>query len=322
MESLKYENQISKGSNFDEQWEHPENVKVFGENKSFDVYDISPEENKQKTKIPLVVGLGWGEIPESGKKHIKYWVEHGRRVIVPDAPHGISAESIEGYPSIEIEKMSALIETLKSKGIEIKEDGTSSGKVDLMGRSEGAIFSILLAYLYPELVNNLILENPAGLTGKINMGTFAVRWMSLMKQQIMNEYKETGVQPEDYLGEVLGRDFSKSMESVLAISKADVREMLKEIKINGIGISVIATTEDKFFPIEKLAGTVEPEPLSVTGKEKIMPELTAEHVDGFYSMHGSHNSYFFEPEKFAMVIDQGLDALEAKKKKEEETKSI
>jgi hypothetical protein len=56
--------------------------------------------------------------------------------------------------------------------------------------------------------------------------------------------------------------------------------------------------------------------LSITGKEKIIPELTSKHVDGFYSMRGSHDSYYYKPEKFAMVVDQALDALEAKGKKE------
>jgi pimeloyl-ACP methyl ester carboxylesterase len=241
---------------FEEQWAHPQSVQVAGEEKPFDVYDIKPE-GEAKTETPLIIGMGWGAIPKSDKEHIKYWTEHGRRVIVSDTPHGISAEDSEHkekYPTIEIEKMTALIETLKSKGIEIKEDGTASGQVDLMGRSEGAIFSIMLAYLYPQLIRSLILENPAGLTGKINPGIFAMRWFRLMKQQIRKEYDEDSPQPENHLNEVLGRNLKKAVESVLAISTSDVREMLKEIKANGIGISVIATTDDKFFPIEKLAG--------------------------------------------------------------------
>jgi hypothetical protein len=100
------------------------------------------------------------------------------------------------------------------------------------------------------------------------------------------------------------------IESVLAISTADVREMLKEIRAHGIGVSVIATTDDKFFPIEKLAGTVE--------NGEVVPELTAEDVDGFYSLRGSHDTYFYQPEKFAAVVDSAFDALDAKRKKREE----
>lgn len=305
---------------FEKQWDNPEHIKVIGSDEHglksefFDVYDILPEDGKLKTEIPMVIGMGWGAIPESDKKGIKYWTEHGRRVIVPDTPHGISAENKEAYANVEIEKMTALIETLRAKGIEIKEDGTSNGKINLMGRSEGAIFSVLLAYLYPELVNDLVLENPAGLTGKINPGIFAMRWFRLMKQQIMKEYKETGENPGDHLPEVFARNPAKMIESVLAISTSDVREMLKEIRANGIGVSVIATTDDKFFPIEKLAGTVDE-------KGQTVSELTVDDVDGFYSLRGSHDTYFYQPEKFASVVDSAFDALEAKRKNREEGKN-
>ena len=326
MESFKFEEpaqeKVSEKDWFEKQWANPEHVKVLGSDEHglksefFDVYDISPEDGKLKTETPMVIGMGWGAIPESDKKGIKYWTEHGRRVIVPDTPHGISAENKEGYANVEIEKMTALIETLRAKGIEIKEDGTESGKINLMGRSEGAIFSVLLAYLYPQLVKDLVLENPAGLTGKTNTGIFAMRWFRLMKQQILKEYKETGENPGDHMPEVFARNPAKMIESVLAISTADVREMLKEIRANGIGVSVIATTDDKFFPIEKLAGTVETD--KMTGEEKVVPELTAEDVDGFYSLRGSHDSYFYEPEKFAAVVDSAFDALDVKRKKREE----
>jgi pimeloyl-ACP methyl ester carboxylesterase len=317
MEGVKPEEENIKKDPFEEKWSHPDYIKVWGE-EIFKVHDISPEEGKSKTKTPLVVGLGWGEIPESGKEHIKYWTEHGRRVIVPDTPHGILAGEKEGYPNIELEKMAALVETLRAKGIEIKEDGIASGQADLMGRSEGAIFSVMLAYLYPQLVHNLVLENPAGLTGKINKGIFAMRWLKLMKQQILKEYKETGIQPEDHLSEALSRNLPKAIESVLAISGADVREMLKEIKANGIGVSVIYTTADKFFPMEKITGNFEEEP---QGKFRFVQELTEEHVDYFYPVEGSHNSYFYEPEKFAGVVNRALDDLEEKKKKEKDSKA-
>lgn len=308
---------------FEKQWQNPEHIKVIGSDENglksefFDVYDITPE-GEAKSLEPIVIGMGWGAIPESDKKGIKYWAEHGRRVIVPDTPHGISAENKNGFAKVEIEKMTALIETLRAKGIEIKEDGTASGKINLMGRSEGAIFSVLLAYLYPQLVKDLVLENPAGLTGKINPGIFAMRWFRLMKQQIMKEYKETGVNPGDHMPEVFARNPAKMIESVMAISTGDVREMLKEIRENGIGVSVIATTDDKFFPIDKLAGTVETD--KQTGEENVVPELTADDVDGFYSLQGSHTSYFYEPEKFAMVVDQAFDALDAKRKTREKNR--
>ncbi len=321
MESFKFENTNTEENFFDKQWNHPKTVKVFGENRPFDVYDISPEEGKFKTEVPLVLGMGWAESPESHKNHIRQWVEKGREVICPDTPHGISANEREEYKAIELRKMEALIETLRARGIEIKEDGVETGKADMMGRSEGAIFSIILAYLYPQLVRNLILENPAGLIGDTNAGEFALHWLKDMKQNIRKEYEEENPSPpktEADMFEILNRNMSAGAKSVLAITSTDVREMLKDIKKSGIGIAVIATTDDQLFPIERMAGKVEPEPMSVTGREKIIPELTSEYVDGFYSLRGAHASYLLNPEKFAMVVDQALEALEAKKKKEKE----
>lgn len=329
MEKIKFEepNPEKEKDWFEKQWAHPEHLKVFGSNEKgltsefFDVYDIKPE-GEIKTIEPILIGMGWGAIPESDKKRIKYLAEHGNRIIVSATPHGISAEGKEGYKNVEMEKMSGLVETARAKGIEVKEDGTSSGKVRLWGRSEGAIFSIFTAYFYPELVKDLVLENPAGLTGKINLGIFFKRWLDVQIQQRWDKYKEKGVNPGDHMPEVFGRNPAKMMESVLAIATADIKDILKEIRAHGIGVAVIANTDDKFFPIDKLAGTVVPEPLSITSKVKeIIPGLTTEDVDGFYVWDGTHDSAFYQPEKSAAVVDQAFDALEAKRQKELEIKN-
>ena len=328
MEELKFEGQnlAEEKDWFEKQWANPEHVKVIGSDEHglksefFDVYDIAPK-GEQKSNEPIVIGMGWGAIPESDKKRIKYLAEHGNRIIVSDTPHGISAESKEDYANVEMEKMAGLIEGARAKGIEIKEDGEVTGKMKLWGRSEGAIFSIFTAYFYPELVKDLVLENPAGLTGKINLGIFFKRWLGVMKQQQWDKYQEKGVNPGDHMPEVFGRNPVKMIESVLAIATADVKDMLKEIRAHGIGVSVIATTDDKFFPIDKLAGTVEKEPLSITGKVKeIIPGLTADDVDGFYVWEGTHDSAFYQPEKSAMVVDSAFDALDVKRKTREKNR--
>jgi pimeloyl-ACP methyl ester carboxylesterase len=322
MEGPNIENFTTEKSDFDKQWENPQSVKVFGEEK-FNVYGIKPDYKKRKTEVPLVIGMGWAESPESHKNHMRNWTENGREVICPDTPHGISAGENDNYPAIEMRKVEALVETMRARGIEIKEGGVETGKVDLLGRSEGAIFSIITAYLYPHLVRNLVLENPAGLTGESTKGDFFMRWLRDTKmnvtQEFKEEYNEKNKPPQKTnsdMYEILGRNLAAAKDSVLAISTADVREMLKDIKSHGIGIAVIATTDDQLFPIERMAGRAEPEPLSVTGREKIIPELTEEYVDGFYSLRGSHISYLQSPDKFALVVDEALDGLEAKKQKQ------
>ena len=304
---------------FDEQWSHPEKVTVGKE--EFDVYDISPEEDKLKTGRPLVIGLGWSETPLSHKNHIREFVKGGRRVISPDTPHGIESDIEETYPTVELRKMTALVETLKSRGIDLQKIGEKSetSKIDLMGRSEGAMFSILLAYLYPGLVDTLILENPAGLMGETNPSDFFKHWRADMKQQANKEYVEPNPSEMKHesvpMFDVLKQNFLQTGKSVWAISWADMRDMLKDIRANGTKVIVMATTDDKLFPIEKMAGRVEPMPDSITGREKVIPELTTEHVDGFFSIPGTHISYYANPEKFSAYINQTLDTVDANRKK-------
>lgn len=312
---------------FEEQWSNPEHVIVGEHEDKFDVYDISPKEGEQKSKTPLVIGLGWSETPLSHKNHIREFVEKGRRrVISPNTPHGINTYMMSetDYPRVELRKMTALIETMKAKGIEVQNIGEKSEetKIDLLGRSEGAIYSIILAYLYPGLVKNLILENPAGLTGETNPINFFQRWRADMRQTKKKEYIEPNPSETKHesvpMFDVLKQSFFQTGASVWAISSTEAREMLKDIRANGTKVIVLATTEDKLFPIEKMAGRVEPVPNSITGKEIVIPELTSEHVDGFYSLQGTHYSYVTNPEKFSMVINQALDTLD---KKVEEKKS-
>ena len=97
---------------FEEQWANPERVQIG--TRVIEVEDIRPE--KQKTEVPTIIGLGWSETPKAHKANIQMLMEHGRRVISPDTPHGVEVEPMENYPTIELRKMAALIETLETKG--------------------------------------------------------------------------------------------------------------------------------------------------------------------------------------------------------------
>jgi pimeloyl-ACP methyl ester carboxylesterase len=301
-----------KNKSFAEKWKNTIKAEVSSSGKDgrkkeyLYVHDVSPE--KLKTEVPVVYALGWGADSESRKKHIECLVEeHKRRVITSDSmSHGISAEK-NGFPAVEMEKMTALLETLRASGFYIKEDGTATGQVDLVAHSEGAIYSIMLAYFYPQLVRNLVLENPAGLAGDTNKGTFAKRWLDVQKQQQWDKYKEEGVQPENRLGKVLGKNMLKTVESVLAISSDTefFREMLKGIKANGTGVGVILTTEDKFFP----AG-------------KVLSEINEEYFDYLISEDGTHDSTYYEPEKYAGIENKITEKLEAKKEDNENAEQL
>jgi pimeloyl-ACP methyl ester carboxylesterase len=295
IESLGAGSETTKHPSFEEQWANPVEIKIG--NKTIPVQDIFPE--KLKTEVPMIIGMGWSETPDAHKGNIKIMSDLGRRVISPEAPHGVETEARENYPTIELRKMAALIETLEAQGVE---------KADLVGRSEGAIFSVMAAYLYPERFRNLVLINPAGMIGEDNVGRLAVGFSGDLVKQIINESKkkkaDTGKADAeatlDALGGVktLAKDPLRAIQSIFAISNSDIREMLIAIRKKGIGISVIAGVNDGAFPMEKM-----------------QEALGLEHVDGFYSTTGSHNSYFLDRGPYSRLIDNALDALENRPKK-------
>ncbi len=163
-----------RNTSFDEQWDKPEQLQIGS--KLIEVQDIHPE--TQKTDIPMIIGLGWSETPEANKQNIRTYTEKGRRVISPNTPHGIDAQHIENYPAVELRKMTALIETLGTKGIE---------KSDIVAHSEGAVFAVMAAYLYPEKFRNLILINPAGMIGEDSVPRLAVGFAADLIKQIITE---------------------------------------------------------------------------------------------------------------------------------------
>ena len=281
---------------FEEQWEHPEKVQI-GE-RIIEVEDIKP--NQKKTETPMIIGLGWSETPEVHKGNIKVYVEKGRRVISPDTPHGIDAPPQENYPAVELRKMTALVKTIEEKGVD---------KVDIVAHSEGAVFSVMAAYFYPEKFRSLVLVNPAGMIGEDNVVRLGVGFSADLIKQIITEAKkekpnegQTTGGSLDALGgiKVLAQNPRASVESVFAMANSDLREMLISIREKGIKVAVVAGVDDGAFPIEKMQKT-----------------LGLEHVDGFYSVKGTHNSYLLDPKPYSLLIDTVLDDLEELLKKEE-----
>ncbi len=81
------------------------------------------------------------------------------------------------------------------------------------------------------------------------------------------------------------------------MANTDLRDMLSSIKEKGIGVSVIAAVDDGAFPMDKMQET-----------------LGLEHLDGFYSVKGTHNSYLLDPKPYSLLVDNALDDLEIKSK--------
>ena len=255
-----------------------------------EIVDIKPD--KQKTNVPVILGLGWGGEPEAYKNNILALAESGRRTIAVDAIHGIDKDKGD-LPDVELRKVAALIQTLDDKDI---------GKVDAVGYSEGGIYVTLAAMLYPEKFRNLVLVNPGGMIGKDKEVRLTAGFLKDLVKHFIDsvgdkEFLKRFTAFYGGMAKSAAKDIVRAVQEISAISDSQIQDFLENIKEQGIGISIIHTVDDNAFPMDKMQKTIKPK-----------------HVDGFYSIQGAHGDFVIQAEKYTHIVDQALDALENKKK--------
>lgn len=279
------------------QFEHPEIIELAGG--TVELLDIIPEQ--KKTEIPTIMAPGWGNTPEVYKYNMLHLASSARRVIGVRAPHGIEAGEIAGemtkeFPAAELRKVAAILNTLDAKGIE---------KVDVVAHSEAGIYMIIAATLAPEKFRNIVLVNPGGIIGEDSVARLGVGFVKNAVTEVVRGMRDKHPEKNSAnIGTFLRVLFSnptESLKQVLAISNSDIREMLKELKDKGIGISIVHAVDDKGFPMERV--------------QKV---ITPTHTDGFYSIKGTHNEIFLKPQTYSPVVEYALSAME---KKQERTSS-
>jgi len=290
---MMYENINSKPT-LEQQFATREIIELPGQD--IEVVDLEPE--NLKTEVPVVLGVGWGGEPDAYKNNLLYLANKGRRTIALDAVHGIDndieTENDTDFPDIEMRKVAALLEVLTKKSID---------KVDAVAYSEGGIYVTLAAILYPEKFRNLVLVNPGGLVGQDNEFRLTAGFL----KDLVKHFVEV-VGNKEFLkrfgifyggmAKSAAIDLSKAIKEISAISDSQVQDLLKNIKEQGIGISIIHGVDDSAFPMGKMQEVVKPD-----------------QVDGFYSVKGAHGDFVIQAEKYTEIVDQALDALEKKKNK-------
>jgi pimeloyl-ACP methyl ester carboxylesterase len=280
---------------FREQWEHPERQDIEGE--EVYVYDIKPDE---EIAAPVVFVPGFGGTPPMFKRDIDTFVEHGRRVVSVDAPHGIEHDIPEDhqreFPDAELRKVAALVEVLQAKGIE---------KVNGVGNSEGSLVLVLAAVTHPELFDNLVLENTPGMIGEDDPLSLAMRFAldiatsegEARRKKV--EKQESGISvPEKASSRASFQSLYQSFQEVRAMSKTQILDLLREIKEKGIGVSIIHSASDRVFPMEQVQQMVK-----------------GDMVDGFYSVAGSHAQVRTKREvtAYTELAEYALATMEKKK---------
>lgn len=276
-----------ENQSIENQFNNPEKL-----GQELEVFDIHPEKEKEKT--PVVIAPGWNCNPEIFKDNILTMAKLGRRTVSINSPHGIKTEKNENYPYVELKKVAALIETLKKKGID---------KIDAVGHSEAGIYLSITATLYPEKFRNIVLVNPGGMIGKDNAGRLSIDFSKDIIEQIFKCVKD-----KDYIkpslkafwekGKSIISDPIGAVKEVFAISSFQIHGLLKQLKSQGIGISIIHSVDDKAFPMNRIQEIAE-----------------ADQLDGFYSIKGTHNEFYLKPQEYTKLADQALTALAKKTKR-------
>jgi len=245
------------------------------------VFDIVPD--NPVSPIPVVICPGWVEVPASWTWHAERLAERGRRVIAYDAPHGLAIPMEVGVPRthhIELQKMQTYVAVMRTLGID---------RADLVGRSEGAIWALLTAVYYPQMIHNIVLQNPAGLIGRDWFLPFLIRWLRDMKQTIRNETGDPKPFAPVPAPSVMARDWQKTVQEIWAIMHCDSRQALQEVHSIGIKIAVVTTDHDRLFP------------------DELIRKHSGDWIDVLRTLNGGHTSFFCRPEEFSDAIAKVLD---------------
>ena len=295
---------IESHPTFDEQWEHPDKL-VFTDRESeseVGFYDIQPE--SLKTKIPTAMLGGWGGTAEMYRENMRSLVTAGRRAFSVTAPHGIdydkaefSLEDVDNIPDAELRKIAALINSLEEKQIK---------KIDAIGHSEGCLDIILAATLYPERFRDIVLVNPAGMIGKDNPWRLATSFAREVVKGYVDEVRKNGLS-EPMLRAIretttaVINDPVQSFREVLALSNAQIHELLIGLREKGIGISIVSAVDDGVFP------------------DKRMQEIvTKDMVDGYFTVSGHHAQFQLDAERYTQLADYALEMMQQKRERSQQ----
>jgi pimeloyl-ACP methyl ester carboxylesterase len=298
---------------FDEQFKNVRSFEHFGG--VVEYVDITPEH--LKTEVPMIIAPGWSETQDTFRDSLRIMSERGRRVIgITHARGGGSVDmgDVEGeYPEEELRKAFAILQILEENHIP---------KADVVAHSEGGINTAIAATIDTEKFRNIVFVNIGGLIGKDNFprltGGFTMNLIQEALYAIKNKINEkvaplvTGEDATDHrtprtavaatgLAKYIFQNFTRALRESVAISEAQVQEMIGGLHEKGVGVVIVNGVDDSVFPMEKMQEVVK-----------------AEKIDGFISVKGNHNEIYANPEQWMPAVDTLFDSLEKKKAKEKE----
>ena len=269
---------------------------IESEGGDIEIVDVIPE--KEKTEVPVLFAPGWGTTPKTLEDVQLALAGKERRVISLSHPRiGGEIKGKENYPPEELRKAASILNVINERG---------GDQFDIVGYSEGGINSILAAKMAPDKIRNIILLNPGGIVNKDNFlklsGRFLGGVLNLVKEEMMEGKKVKNTLFTESL-KYITKNPARALKEVGEMAETDIKDILRDLREKGIGISIIHGADDSVFSMDDF-----------------QRDLKKESVDGFYSVKGDHWESLKEPDKYMALVDQALTDLEDKKKKEKEEK--
>jgi pimeloyl-ACP methyl ester carboxylesterase len=321
-------NHIERDNNIEYQFDHPKTQEVYGG--KIEIYDVTPE--KAKTEVPVIVAPGWAVNAEVFKDNIQELAKRGRRAISFGNYHGVenNLTNMENIPNEEWRKVVALIGTIESQNID---------KVDVMAHSEGAIYTLLAAKMYPEKFRNIILVDPAGFIQDDSWSKLLVRFSKdLGKQYLRSILNGQAYQP------ALNKVGHARMENINTPETIKVPKLAQTVKHLGpeptLNKSIQAghhfisaarrplATLKEAFAIGKqdlidVLGELQRQEVNVSilhaASDSAFPidqvrQATKGQIKQFKTRPGSHNEVYLNAGKYTRAAERMLSALENKAK--------
>lgn len=248
------------------------------------IFDLKPE--NPKTEVPIFFAQGWGRPTSTITEAIETLYETNRRVVTLDHPRkggAVDEWYKHKYPKEELRKATSILSILEQKKIE---------KADLIAQSEGCANAIIAATMDPKKFRNIVLVAPAGMVGKDSFLGMSARFLSEQIKDAIN--KEPKAKKSTYIKD----NPLRALAEVKDLSSVQIGEMLKNLKAQGINISIITGVDDKAFPIKRM--------------QKV---ANTDQLDGFYSVKGGHNQLYRYPKQYMKLAEQALTDLQNKSEK-------
>ncbi len=242
------------------------------------VYDVPPAHESQKP--PVILTQGFAVTKPRYRNMQPVTDEDDRRLIAlyPASRYGGEVEKMDGIYSEDMRKAMQIIEVLERKGLK---------DVDAIGKSGGAAATVIAALLRPDLISTVALFNPSGMREDSPLG-IAKRFVKKNNKSLSYSPKdpEVDLSKEEAKNEVLSTLFKnpkRTIQEIVAFGGADVNELMRRAKEKGVMISVMASADDTFFPVDTTI--------------KRLRELRGQSIDpspfvGFYSVRGGHDDPF------------------------------